>query len=206
MSSDPAVIDVTDATFDRDVIAASHERPVVVDFWAGWCAPCRALGPIIEQAVIEHGGVTLAKLDTDANPQSAQAFGIQGIPAVKGFRDGVVAAEFVGLQPRRAVEEFLLRLAPRTPRDLPDDEAGLRAWLAEHPDDSVADGRLARLEMLAAGETPPEDLDGVIDAVRSATGDERSRLRRIAVGMIAAMSGADPAAESMRSRLASALF
>jgi len=106
------ILDTTDATFDIDVVAGSGRRPVVVDFWAGWCAPCRTLGPILEDAVTRHGGVTLAKLDVDANQATAARFGIQGIPAVKGFRDGRVVAEFVGLQPRAQVDRFLAQLAP----------------------------------------------------------------------------------------------
>src|SRR5438105_3541103 len=83
-----------------------------------------ALDPILEESVARHGGVTLAKLDTDANPRSAAAFGIRGIPAVKGFRDGKVAAEFVGLQPRQQVEQFLNGLAPAAAEPVPGDEAG----------------------------------------------------------------------------------
>src|ERR1019366_953491 len=112
MTTAAPILDVTDSTFDAAVIAASSVRPVVVDFWAGWCAPCRTLGPILEQAVALHGAVTLAKLDVDANPEVTARFGIQGIPAVKGFRDGQLVAEFVGLQPRAQVERFLDHLAP----------------------------------------------------------------------------------------------
>ena len=200
------VIDVSDATFEQDVIVASRQRPVVVDFWAEWCPPCRALGPIIERAVAEHGGVTLAKLDTDANQQTARAYGIQGIPAVKGFRDGAVVAEFVGLQPRRAVEEFLLQLAPRTPRELPDDETALRALLEESPGDAVIDGRLARIEMERSGEPVPATVEEAIAAVAQATGETRTRLRRLALGMIETAKETDPNAEAMRAKLAAALF
>ena len=112
MTTVAPILDVTDASFDNAVIAGSSVRPVVVDFWAGWCAPCRTLGPILEQAVALHGGITLAKLDVDANPEVTARFGIQGIPAVKGFRDGQLTAEFVGLQPRGQVERFLAQLAP----------------------------------------------------------------------------------------------
>jgi putative thioredoxin len=140
------VIDVTDASFDTAVIAESHARPVVVDFWAGWCAPCRTLGPILEEAVTRHGGITLAKLEVDANPMTAARFGIQGIPAVKAFRDAQLVGEFVGLQPRVQVERFLAQLAPVSPPPpLPEDEAGLRAAILAQPDDPAPRRALATL-------------------------------------------------------------
>jgi putative thioredoxin len=155
---------MTAATFDKAVIAASSVRPLVVDFWAGWCAPCRTLGPILEQAVALHGGVTLAKLDVDANPEVTARFGIQGIPAVKRFRDGQLVAEFVGLQPRAQVERFLAQLAPAAPPPPPpSDETSLRAAVLDQPDDVTLRRALGAL-LLQAGRI--DEADTVLSAAR----------------------------------------
>ena len=106
-------MDVTEATFESAVIQRSAQLPVVVDFWAEWCGPCRQLGPVLDRAAQARAGkLELVKLDVDANPTISQMFGIQSIPAVKAFRDGKVVAEFVGAQPPQAVSEFLDSLLP----------------------------------------------------------------------------------------------
>lgn len=109
----PFIMDVTDETFDQDVLAKSHLQPVVVDFWATWCGPCRLLGPVLEDAVNRFGGkILLAKIDTDANPNTSQKFGIQSIPAVKAFRNGVVVGGFIGYRGEKDVDTFLRTLSP----------------------------------------------------------------------------------------------
>jgi len=104
-------MDVTTETFDRDVIERSHELPVVVDFWAAWCGPCRALGPAIEgEAAKREGKLALAKLDVDAEGEIAGRYGIQSIPTVVAFRNGEPVIGFVGAYPAPAVGEFMDKL------------------------------------------------------------------------------------------------
>ena len=142
------VIDVTEQTFEAEVIERSKQVPVVVDFWAEWCGPCRMLGPIVERAAeAREGKVVLAKLDTDANPGISQAFRLQGIPAVKAFKDGKVVDEFTGALPPVQVERFFDGLVPSEAELLvaAGDEASLRKAVELEPTRAEAVVPLARI-------------------------------------------------------------
>jgi putative thioredoxin len=148
-------IDVTDATFQTEVIDRSGTTPVVVDLWAPWCGPCRTLGPILDKVVGETDGqVVLVKVNVDENPQVSQAFRVQGIPAVYALAGGKVVDGFVGAQPEPAVREFVDRLLPsEAERELATlvaagDEASLRRTLELKPDHH--DAIVALAELLAA--------------------------------------------------------
>jgi putative thioredoxin len=178
--------DTDTARFDQDVIEASREVPVVVDFWASWCAPCRALKPVLEKLAQEYQGkFRLAKLDTDANPQIAGEYGVRGIPNVKAFVDGAVAAEFTGALPEAQVRQFLEKLIPspaqqlqRAARDdvwagrLDAAEAALREAVALDARLWSAHVDLAEV-LLARGD--PAAAAAAIDAVDEVDRDDRAR-------------------------------
>jgi putative thioredoxin len=141
-------MDVTEQTFPQAVIERSRQLPVVVDFWAEWCGPCRQLGPVLEQAVAARAGqVELAKVDVDSEPRLASDYRVQGIPAVKAFRDGGVVAEFTGAQPPAMVQRFLDGLVPSEADELVarGDEESLRQAVKLEPSRADAAVPLARI-------------------------------------------------------------
>ena len=182
-------MDVTEATFESDVVERSAELPVVVDFWADWCGPCKTLGPVIErEAAAREGKVTLAKVDVDANPRLADRFGIRGIPAVKAFRNGHVVDEFVGVRSPQAVAAFLDGLLA------PSEAAELVANESPQIREAVEAGEYER-----AFELLLEDLTG-------ADPDRREQIRRLMVALFGELGADHPVSTRYRRRLATALY
>ncbi len=156
-------IDVTDATFQTEVIERSATTAVVLDLWAPWCGPCKTLGPILEKVVDETGGkAVLVKVDIDENPGIAQAFRVQSIPMVVGFKDGQPADAFMGAQGEQEVREFVQRLLPTQEENAlvslieAGDEASLRSALEIDP--SNEDAIVALADLLVEAGQPDEAL------------------------------------------------
>ncbi len=173
------MVDVTDATFGTAVMERSSQVPVVVDLWAPWCGPCKQLGPLIEKVVGEtNGAVELAKVNVDENPQVAQAFQVQGIPAVFAIVDGQVADSFVGAQGEAFLQDFIAKLVPsKEPTEVEKlvaagDEESLRAALDLQPDN--ADAVVALAELLV----DRDDVDGALQLL--ARVPETPETRRVA--------------------------
>jgi putative thioredoxin len=187
-------MDVTDATFYTDVLQRSHEVPVVVDFWAEWCGPCRMLGPVLEREVAEREGqIVLAKVDIDANPQLAQHYEIRSIPAVKAFKDGRVAAEFVGAQSPQSVARFLDELSG---------PSKLERLLAELRESGEEPELLAALER----DDVERGLDLLLTEARNGDPDRRERVRKLMVDVFQALGQDDPLATRYRRELATTLY
>lgn len=187
-------MDVSTETFERQVIERSQELPVVVDFWAAWCGPCRTLGPVLEREAGQRPGeFELAKVDVDANQELAARYGVQGIPAVKAFRNGQVVAEFVGAQPPAQVAAFLDELTGPTAAE---------RLVAE----LTATGELPEVVEAVERNDHERAFDLLLEAILAADGEQRERLVALTVGLFGDLGHEHPTTVRYRRRLAANLY
>ena len=185
-------MDATTANFEREVLEASKTLPVMVDFWAPWCAPCRALAPVLEKLAREYAGrLKLVKVNIDENPELASAFGIRSIPAVFGFRDGRAEAQFLGALPEGQVRAFIEKLLPSA------SELAL-----ERAERAFAEGRFEEAEQELAKVKPDPEWDARVDALRQGLAYARASRDGPAEAELAARLAANPADHEARLALA----
>lgn len=192
-ANDRSVVEVTAENFEREVIERSHETPVVVDFWAEWCQPCRMLGPVLEALARESGGAfVLAKADTEAVPTIAAEFGVRSIPAVYGVRDGRVVDVFVGALPESSIRAWLDGILPT-----PAERLVAEAKRLEPTDARAAEARYR--EALALGPTDPAATTGLARVLlRGGNRDEAGNL----LAGLEARGYLEPEAEAVKAELA----
>jgi putative thioredoxin len=207
-------IDVDQHSFQRDVLDESRNRPVVVDFWAPWCGPCRVLKPVLEKLAAEYDGrFLLAKVNSDENPELSSQYAVRSIPSVKAFVDGALVDEFMGALPESSVREFIERLLP-TPGELLRRQA-MEAVAAGQPDEgrrmlqealsTEPRNDIARIDLcevlLQAGQA--DEARAMLDAVSPLATHDPAVARRVAALRLSLSAGGGPDDATLQARLAS---